>query len=63
VTAEAPEIVRELELVGELPHGDGEDHAEGIALVGGRLLVVYDSPAEARHTPAGGMLADLITLP
>jgi hypothetical protein len=59
----APEIVRELELVGDLPHGDGEDHAEGIALVDGKLLVVYDSPSEARHTPAGGMLADLITFP
>ncbi|MEO5877910.1 MAG: DUF3616 domain-containing protein [Streptosporangiaceae bacterium] len=62
VVAAAPAIVRDLELVGDLPHGDGEDHAEGIALVDGRLLVVYDSPAPARHTPAGGMLADLIML-
>ncbi|GAA2737593.1 DUF3616 domain-containing protein [Actinocorallia aurantiaca] len=63
VKCDAPEFVRDLLHVGDLPHGDGEDHAEGIAVVADRLLVVYDSPAAERHTPAGGMLADLLLLP
>ncbi len=63
VKSDAPEFVDDLVHVGDLPHGDGEDHAEGIAIVNGRLLTVYDSPADARYTPAGGMLADLIVLP
>ncbi|MEV7010381.1 DUF3616 domain-containing protein [Streptosporangium sp. NPDC051022] len=47
----------------DLPHGDGCDHAEGIAVLGDeRLLVVYDSPAEARLTPEGGVLADVVRL-
>jgi hypothetical protein len=34
-----------------LPYGRGGDHAEGIARLGGdELLVVYDSPGEARRT-------------
>jgi hypothetical protein len=48
----------------ELPFGDGDDHAEGITLVGNdRLLVVYDSPSPARLTPDGAVLADVIPLP
>src|SRR5690606_31718975 len=49
----------------ELPHGEGCDHAEGIALVerprgGPALLVVYDSPAPQRVLPGGrGVAADL----
>lgn len=62
VTVDAPDIVRDLEHVADLPHGDGEDHAEGISMVDGKLLVVYDSPSQARHTTDGGMLADLIAL-
>jgi Protein of unknown function (DUF3616) len=69
--AEAADVVRahELPVVLELPHGQGEDHPEGIALLprepGGpaRLLVVLDSPAADRHVPGGGMLADLWELP
>ncbi|GAA3239207.1 DUF3616 domain-containing protein [Actinocorallia longicatena] len=61
---ELPGIVREPEHVADLPHGDGEDHAEGVAVIGdGELLVVFDSPAKSRHTAAGGMLADVFVLP
>ena len=71
---DAAAVVRadELPVVLELPHGRGEDHAEGIAVLpagahggghGEQLLVVLDSPADARHTPGGGMLADVWDLP
>ncbi len=51
-----------------LPHGDGVDHAEGIALLqsgdpsGARLLVVYDSPAQARRPTARSVLADRVLI-
>jgi hypothetical protein len=58
----------DLEVVGPLPYGDGDDHAEGIAVLeetdhDGRpkLLVVYDSPAEDRLTSRGGVLADVVS--
>ncbi|HEX8758617.1 MAG TPA: DUF3616 domain-containing protein, partial [Pseudonocardiaceae bacterium] len=55
----APALVREL----DLPFGEGDDHAEGIALLDGRrLLVVYDSPAPARLIEPGTVLADVIPL-
>ncbi|GGT80137.1 DUF3616 domain-containing protein [Actinomadura citrea] len=65
--ADAGEIVTadELVVLGELPHGDGDDHAEGIAVLdepGTRLLVVYDSPAPGRLTADGGVLADVVHL-
>ncbi|MQY08716.1 DUF3616 domain-containing protein [Actinomadura macrotermitis] len=68
--AEAPGVVTagELQVLGELPHGDGEDHAEGIAVLAGgqgpdlRLLVVYDSPSAARLTESGGVLADVVAV-
>ncbi|MGH8966195.1 MAG: DUF3616 domain-containing protein, partial [Actinomycetes bacterium] len=51
----------------ELPYGDGDDHAEGIAVLdegpGTRVLVVYDSPSPERLTADGGVLADVVTLP
>ncbi|MGI8331815.1 DUF3616 domain-containing protein [Actinomadura scrupuli] len=70
-TVDAPGIVHAdaLEVLGDLPYGDGDDHAEGIAVPaaaggpGTRLLVVYDSPAAERHTPYGGVLADIVKLP
>ncbi|MEW1957673.1 DUF3616 domain-containing protein [Kineococcus sp. NPDC059986] len=66
-TVETADVVRadELPVVLELPHGQGEDHPEGLALLpGGReLLVVLDSPAPSRHTADGGMLADVWRLP
>ncbi len=67
--AEAPAVVRGDLLTRELslPYGDGDDHAEGIGLLGpaedGRLLVVYDSPAPERLTRDGGVLADVVALP
>lgn len=66
LAAPAPAVVHAtgLEPLLNLPHGDGEDHAEGIALVGDdELLVVYDSPAKVRHTAGDGMLADVLALP
>lgn len=65
----APDIVHrhELDHVGDLPHGDGEDHAEGIAVLDEShgpeptLLVVYDSPAAERLTPDGGIRADVVS--
>ena len=71
-TTDVAEVVEagRLPVVLELVHGDGEDHAEGIALLEEtdaqghpRLLVVLDSPAADRHTPGGGMLADVLDLP
>ena len=63
-----PEIVRGDALTREveLTYGEGDDHAEGLATLGppedGRLLVVYDSPAAARHTADGAVLADVVRL-
>ncbi|MCE0765199.1 DUF3616 domain-containing protein [Pseudonocardia kujensis] len=55
-----------LPLLGELPHGQGEDHAEGIALLPGtgpaRLLVVHDSPGPDRRPTASSVLADIVAL-
>lgn len=56
-----------LEKVTHVPHGDGVDHAEGITLfrAPGRdtvVLVVYDSPSEARKAPGGCVYADLFPL-
>jgi hypothetical protein len=69
-SADAGEIVTsaELEVLGDLPHGDGDDHAEGIAVLdepgarGVRVLVVYDSPSPGRLTAGGGVLADVVDL-
>lgn len=49
----------------EVPHGEGDDHAEGITLLDGtppRLLVVYDSPASWRLPETGTVLADVVPL-
>lgn len=67
---DAPDVVPAggLEVMGELPYGEGDDHAEGIAVLdapedgGTRLLVVYDSPSAERLTPGGGVLADVVVL-
>jgi hypothetical protein len=66
---DAPDVVRAGKLRHEvdLPYGEGEDHAEGIALLpgsGGRaVLVVYDSPSAARLGDDGSVLADVVRLP
>ncbi len=58
-----------LEHVLHLPHGDGTDHAEGLALfrqpnTEPRLLVVYDSPGPDRLHPDGTSIdADLFDVP
>jgi hypothetical protein len=67
-TGGAGPVVRgeEISLEAELPHGDGVDHAEGIALLepgdpaGARLLVVYDSPSPARRPTPHSVLADRV---
>jgi hypothetical protein len=64
LTVEAPQVVRGDALTRELelPYGDGDDHAEGIGLLGDdRLLVVYDSPAPARMHEHG-VDADVLRL-
>jgi hypothetical protein len=68
-TAEQPTIVRGGLLTRELEltYGEGDDHAEGMSLLGppeqGRVLVVYDSPAPIRLTPDGAVVADVLRLP
>ncbi|MEV6862170.1 DUF3616 domain-containing protein [Streptosporangium subroseum] len=58
-----PSVEHDPELVTELPHGDGRDHAEGIATLDDEhLIVVYDSPSEARFTAEGGVLADIVRM-
>jgi hypothetical protein len=55
-----------IEKVLELSYGDGDDHAEGIALFPGddsSLLVVHDSPAPFRRAHRHEILADVIPLP
>ncbi|UAB94076.1 DUF3616 domain-containing protein [Dactylosporangium vinaceum] len=67
--AAAPQVIRPADLSRELdlPYGDGDDHAEGITLIGEpgarRLLVVYDSPARYRLTDDGAVLADVVKMP
>jgi hypothetical protein len=67
--AEQPTVVRGALLTRELEltYGEGDDHAEGLSLMGppehGRVLVVYDSPAPIRLTPDGAVVADVLSLP
>ncbi|PPK92116.1 uncharacterized protein DUF3616 [Kineococcus xinjiangensis] len=69
---DAPAVLRaeDLPVALVLAHGEGEDHAEGIAVLdetgeggGRRMLVVHDSPAACRHTGSGAILADVVDLP
>jgi hypothetical protein len=50
----------------ELPHGDGEDHPEGIALLAdgadARLLVVHDSPSARRRPTPESVLVDRVRI-
>jgi hypothetical protein len=58
-----------VEYLGDLPFGDGDDHAEGMTVLRlprsavDHLLVVYDGPAPARWRGEHGVLADLFPLP
>lgn len=55
-----------LKVIADLPFGEGDDHAEGIAVLedpggaGLRLLIVYDSPSAGRLTEDGGVIADVV---
>jgi hypothetical protein len=57
--AAARQLVRsdDLELIYELPYGSGNDHAEGFGIVSSKddakLVVAYDSPADARLRNGG----------
>lgn len=66
LSTDPPQVVRHPALSREfdLPYGEGNDHAEGIALLPGRrLLVVHDSPAPDRLVTPGTVLADIVALP
>ena len=65
LVAETPQVVRDEQLTRELdlPYDVGTDHAEGIGLIGERLLVVYDSPSPTRLGSDGCVTADLVHLP
>lgn len=59
----------DIAVLGDLPFGDGVDHAEGATVLKlpnshvERLLVVYDGPAKARCVGEDAVLADLFALP
>ena len=57
-----------LEVVAEIPHGYGDDHAEGLCLFtqgndATALLVVYDNAAQGRKRGEDGVLGDMFVLP
>ena len=60
---------KRLQMVMDLPFGQGFDHAEGISLFEGedggqhRLLVAYDNPGAARRRGDHGVELDLFDLP
>ncbi|MFD0521620.1 DUF3616 domain-containing protein [Paractinoplanes durhamensis] len=63
---DTPQIVRDDLITRELDltFGEGDDHAEGLSMLGtDRVLVVYDSPARARLTDDGSVIADVVLLP
>src|SRR3712207_5447395 len=67
--ADMPAVVRGtlLDRELELTYGEGDDHAEGMGLIGApqdRLaLIVYDSPAVARLSQEDVVIADIVKLP
>jgi hypothetical protein len=69
VRVEMPAIVRGDVLTRELEltYGEGDDHAEGMGLIGAPedklALVVYDSPATVRLSEDGAVIADVVRLP
>jgi hypothetical protein len=68
-TLEGSSVIADVDYLGDLPHGDGVDHAEGMALVRfpgthvDRLLVVYDTPKRERLHGHHGVRADLFAVP
>ncbi|GAA4091265.1 DUF3616 domain-containing protein [Nonomuraea soli] len=56
------DLVDDLQVLAELPYGEGCDHPEGLTLLpDGRVMVVYDSPSPARMTEHG-VYADIVTI-
>ena len=48
----------------DLTYGEGDDHAEGISMLGDdRVQVVYDRLVRARLTDDGAVIADVLLLP
>jgi hypothetical protein len=68
-TAGSASLVRsdDLQLLYQLPYGNGDDHPEGFTRIGtgntARLLLVYDSPAGPRQPSKDEVLADLFPWP
>ncbi len=66
---EMPAVVRGEVLTRELEvtYGEGDDHAEGLGLIGHPddklAMVVFDSPAAVRLTDDGAVVADVLRLP
>jgi hypothetical protein len=62
-------VIDNADYLGDLPHGDGVDHAEGMTLVRfpgthvDRLLVVYDTPKSERLHGDHGVCADIFAVP
>ena len=56
-------LTRELEIT----YGEGDDHAEGMGLIGRPddklAMIVFDSPAAIRLTDDGAVIADVVRLP
>lgn len=47
-----------------IPHGEGDDRAEGMTLVpGGNIMVVYDAPSDERKAGEKAVRADIFGLP
>jgi Protein of unknown function (DUF3616) len=58
----------DLRMLFTVPHGDGNDHAEGMAMMPAdgtpaRVLIVYDNPANHRIVGSNGVRADVFRLP
>jgi hypothetical protein len=58
----------DLKMLFTVPHGDGNDHAEGMTMMPAdgtpaRVLIVYDSPANHRIVGSNGIRADVFRLP
>jgi len=70
LSASSESLVRrdKLARVIEIPHGEGNDHAEGMTFIPDverpkQILVVYDSPSEQRREGSDGVRADVFDVP
>lgn len=70
LSASAESLVRQDQLprLIEIPHGDGTDHAEGMALIPDvgqpkQILIVYDSPSARRREGTDAVRADVFDVP